>query len=141
MKKKYVLGFLFNEKFDEVCLIRKNRPEWQKGFLNGIGGKVESGETYHDSMCREFFEETGVILYDWKEIGIMEGEEWIVRVFTHHSFTIDSVETKTDEEIVTVKISDLNSMRDQLISNIPWLIHMCIDFHLQNSFKKFKINY
>ena len=39
--KKYVLTFLFTSDYKNVWLIEKNRPNWQKGSLNGIGGKIE----------------------------------------------------------------------------------------------------
>ena len=41
-KKYYVLGFLFSPDCKRVALIIKNRPDWQAGFLNGIGGKIDS---------------------------------------------------------------------------------------------------
>lgn len=56
--KRYVVGFLFW--FDQVLLIRKARPAWQRGKLNGIGGHVEPGETYAQAMEREFVEETQI---------------------------------------------------------------------------------
>jgi hypothetical protein len=34
----YVVGFLFSPSGAEVVLIRKARPSWQSGLLNGIGG-------------------------------------------------------------------------------------------------------
>jgi 8-oxo-dGTP pyrophosphatase MutT (NUDIX family) len=43
-----------------VLLIRKAKPEWQKGLLNGIGGKLESPESVMDCTIREFREETGL---------------------------------------------------------------------------------
>jgi len=65
--QRYVLGFMFNEEITEVALIRKNRPVWQAGHLNGIGGHVEPGEAPDIAMAREFLEETGAItsLGDW----------------------------------------------------------------------------
>jgi 8-oxo-dGTP diphosphatase len=56
----YVCGFLFSEDGEKVLLIRKNRPEWMKGMSNGIGGKVEAGESVHEAMRREGLEEAGV---------------------------------------------------------------------------------
>jgi 8-oxo-dGTP diphosphatase len=41
---KYVVGFLFNSDTNKVCLIKKNRPQWQKGRLNGVGGHIEDGK-------------------------------------------------------------------------------------------------
>ena len=39
-----ILGFLFDDK-GNVALIRKHSPAWQAGRLNGLGGRVEHGET------------------------------------------------------------------------------------------------
>ena len=58
VKDRYVLGFVFSLDASRVLLIWKNRPEWQKGKLNGIGGKIEEGELPIDAMKREFSEET-----------------------------------------------------------------------------------
>jgi 8-oxo-dGTP diphosphatase len=38
---RYVLGFMFSSDHSEVALIRKRKPEWQRGKLNGIGGKCD----------------------------------------------------------------------------------------------------
>lgn len=62
----YVCGFAYADvarptpAFTEVLLLRKFSPVWQKGKYNGVGGKIESGETIHVAMAREFVEETGV---------------------------------------------------------------------------------
>lgn len=58
---EYVLGFMFNEDESKVLLIMKNRPAWQAGKLNGVGGKIEAGETPIQAMEREFAEETGFV--------------------------------------------------------------------------------
>ena len=43
--KEYVAGFLFSRDGSLLALILKNKPDWQKGKLNAIGGKIEDGET------------------------------------------------------------------------------------------------
>lgn len=62
---RYVVGFCFNPSMTHVALIEKLKPEWQKGKLNGVGGKVEDGETAGHAMVREFYEEAGVCIADW----------------------------------------------------------------------------
>jgi 8-oxo-dGTP pyrophosphatase MutT (NUDIX family) len=42
-----------------VLLVQKNKPEWQKGYLNLIGGVVEPGETPFNAAIRELKEESG----------------------------------------------------------------------------------
>jgi 8-oxo-dGTP diphosphatase len=62
----YVVGFLFGHDKTMVALIKKSRPEWQKGMLNGIGGKIENSENALTAMRREFKEEAGADVSDWK---------------------------------------------------------------------------
>lgn len=38
----YVCGFLMSYDMDKVVLIKKNRPDWQKGKWNGVGGKIKT---------------------------------------------------------------------------------------------------
>jgi 8-oxo-dGTP diphosphatase len=62
----YVCGFLFNTSRRGVVLIEKQKPAWQKGKLNGVGGKIENGEVPSDAMVREFKEEAGASVSTWK---------------------------------------------------------------------------
>jgi len=55
MKTKYVVGFRFCG--EQVLLLRKQRPAWQNGKLNGVGGKIERGETPMLAMACEWIEE------------------------------------------------------------------------------------
>lgn len=59
-----VLGFGFTND-NRVALIRKIRPDWQRGSFNGVGGHIEPGESPVDAMVREFMEETGVKIDKW----------------------------------------------------------------------------
>ncbi len=57
---KYVVGFVFDTNNQNILLLEKKRPEWQRGFVNGIGGKVEGAaeETFPVlAMVREAREE------------------------------------------------------------------------------------
>lgn len=54
----YTCAFAFHK--NNVLLIRKAKPDWQAGLLNGIGGKVEDGESIFQATVREFKEETGL---------------------------------------------------------------------------------
>src|SRR6266853_1956139 len=37
----YVCGFMMTWDLQQFLLIRKTHPDWQKGKLNGIGGKID----------------------------------------------------------------------------------------------------
>lgn len=110
--KRYVVGFMFSEDRQFVALIRKNRPEWQAGKLNGIGGKIEEGETPIEAMVREFREETGVdtlaTLWQWP-VGRITGRESEIFIFRAFSDHVMDVATITDEKVnvyITNHISD-----------------------------------
>jgi len=80
MKKQIVVGFMFNRHGDAVVLIEKKKPDWQKGLLNGVGGKIEVMESPIDAMVREFKEETGADTLPgmWQPFAKMEGDDWEV---------------------------------------------------------------
>lgn len=121
--KRYVLGFLFPRSLDSVLLIEKNRPEWQAGLKNGIGGKVENGETWEAAMQREFLEETGADVSDWTPFLYLKGLEWTVRCFW--SVGDPEVKTMTDEKLVST-IFPLRPW-DKVIPNLHWLVPMARD--------------
>jgi 8-oxo-dGTP diphosphatase len=120
----YVVGFLFNESQDFVVLIRKNRPDWQKGKLNGVGGKIEEGEAAKAAMQREFFEETGVAINDWQEFGMMTGTDWAVSLFRAFNNQAYTAVTRTDEEIFLIKVRDIRVYKT--VDNLSALIELAL---------------
>lgn len=120
----YVAGFLFDETKEKVALIRKISPAWQKGYLNGIGGKVEIGEKVPDAMVREFEEETGSRIETWKQFCILSGDDYTVSFFWAIG-DLDALESVEEEE---VEIHDVDSLFDlKIIPNLLWLIPMALD--------------
>lgn len=58
---RFVLGFMFDDDCERVALIQKKHPTWQRGKLNGIGGRVEKMDVdVAGALVREFEEETGL---------------------------------------------------------------------------------
>lgn len=124
MGQKYVVGFAFDENRSFVALIRKNRPKWQEGRLNGIGGKVENGETYAEAMVREFEEEAGYQHENWTEAFDLIGPDWHVMVYYADGVPVDDLESKTDEIVEVHPVDDLPS---DTIYNLQWMIPMLLD--------------
>jgi len=125
MKKYYVAGFLFSEDTSQLVLIRKNKPEWQKGLLNGVGGKIElTDESPLFAMIREFKEETGVEIKEWKEFCKLQSNSFEVYFFKAFG-DISQVKTMEEEQIEVINVSDLYS--EDVISNLDWLIPMALD--------------
>jgi 8-oxo-dGTP pyrophosphatase MutT (NUDIX family) len=70
MKNTYVAGFMFSPDFENVILIEKEKPAWQKGKYNAVGGKIENAETPMVAMAREFKKETFIETKpeDWRPL-------------------------------------------------------------------------
>lgn len=122
--KEYVLTFLFTPNLRSVWLIEKNKPEWQKGCLNGIGGKREICESINDAALRELREESGVRgdeIIAFQKVGLMHNDEFKVHFFT--GICYKKLETMESEEIKEIDTYDILSYK--IIDNIPLLIEAC----------------
>ncbi len=124
----YTLGFLFSEDKKSVVLIEKTKPEWQKGLLNGVGGKIEELEMPNYTIVREFKEETKAttFLSDWTLFANMIGEDFHVACYVaFNQKAFDDAKTNTEEKVYKVKIKDLDFSK--CVSNLSWLIPMALD--------------
>lgn len=120
---QYVNGFLFSEDKQRVVLVKKNRPDWQAGKFNGVGGHVESGEFHRTAMRREFKEETGLLVKNWNPFLIISNRVWEVHFFFSVG-PVDKCKTVTDEEVVVVPV---NNLPVNIISNLKWIIPLALD--------------
>ncbi len=129
--QKYVAGFLFRRDRAEVTLVRKEKPEWQKGKLNGIGGKVEPGETEYAAMVREFREETGAEILDWSPVAVLKVGEAEVHFFRSSSGDGVRMFNQNDvgEAVTTYRVDSLlaGTSAGLLIPNLRWLLPMAAD--------------
>lgn len=132
--KRYVLGFCFATYTDRVLLIKKNKPEWQKGRLNGIGGKIEEGETPLQAMVREAKEEAD-ITPEWFPYGVYRGPGYEIFLFTAtDSDSIVNYRSMTDEEVVCLSMATEVPWRNELamIWNLNWMIPLALDHHTKS---------
>lgn len=141
----YVLGFLFNKHKTQVILINKLKPEWQKGFFNGVGGKIEESEAHENpnfAMVREFEEETGALTEreKWQQFAIMDcGEQdkagkGSTKVFCFRYFSdlvyledmnIQQMESEKPEIVFVENIKYDGILK--VIPNLNWLIRLAMD--------------
>jgi 8-oxo-dGTP diphosphatase len=132
MKTEYVLGFALSTDMKRVILLRKMKPAWQKWKLNGVGGKIETGESGPDAMAREFMEETGLHTNakEWVFFAQMTGADWTCYCFT---MTISTDERNTilshpiDLNNEVLGEYDADSLPFSVIPNLRWLIPMAIN--------------
>lgn len=134
---KYVAGFLFSFNRDRIVLIRKERPAWQKGLLNGIGGHIEEGETPLQAMQREYKEEAELEVDPWREFLVLHGKDWQVHFFRAFSTELPKMgelPQLTDEVIDVYQISKLNKFPEtKTIPNLRWIIPLALDIKIQNA--------
>lgn len=123
---RYVCGFLISPNKRLVALIEKQKPRWQKGKWNGIGGKIKPGEHEIDAMSREFHEETGVLFSPtaWTEITTLRGDDWEVTFFYLIHLHVMKVKTMTKERVA---IHAPSQLPENVIPNLRWLIPLAMD--------------
>lgn len=129
----YVAGFMFDHGRTRVALIRKEKPAWQKGLLNGIGGKIEAdkdGFSSASAMAREFTEETGcqTTAQQWELFCAMsDGATWAVDFFATVG-DLDLLRSMESEQVEILFLDDIWSRRAELVENLTWLIPLALDF-------------
>jgi len=137
MSELMSVGFVFSEDLKNVLLLRKARPAWQSGLLNGIGGHCEHDDlTFASTMRRECFEEAGLDipvdkwvmfaqLYDFNE------GDWMVVAFCAIAPYLDLEHavkfTKDKDERIEIISVDSLQVQDRILSNARWLVPMAID--------------
>mgnify|MGYP003394468042 CR=1 FL=1 len=127
--KGYTVGFIFNADLSRVALETKTHPEWQKDKQNGIGGKIEEGETPLACMVREAKEEVGIITKesDWLFFINLEraSNDASVDFFAYrHTGDESDVKTMTDE---VVSWYDVGTLPPTVVSNLRFMIPMAIE--------------
>ena len=123
---KFVCGFAFEGQ--NVALIRKKRPEWQAGLLNGIGGHVEHGETFLEAMVREFREETGYSPDPRSWIPFAEWKTENAHILFYKAYIPmleDVLHTTTDEKVEIVPVRSVTPFN--CLPNLVWLISMAVN--------------
>ncbi len=115
------------QKEDKVLLINFTKEGMSKGKWNGVGGKINPGESPEEAVIREVKEETGLTIYNPKLKGILtfpeffgqdEEGDWRVFVFTATEFEGKYFTETHEGKLVWVKIDkvlELNVWRDDHI--------------------------
>lgn len=120
--QSYCLGFCKDANTGKVLLIKKLNPDWQAGMLNGLGGKVEKGETHKDAMVREFEEECGIRVGGWRNFARIVDEKnghcvWVFRAVAD----LTDAKTTTEEEVILV---DPRNLPENVLDSVTWLVPM-----------------
>jgi 8-oxo-dGTP diphosphatase len=127
MFKKYSLGFIFTPSFDKVLLIHKVTPDWQKGNLNGIGGKIEEDESTLSCVVREVKEESNLSIPEnyWVYVANLSSNNFFTDVFAcKYDGQMTDAKSLEVEQIEWFSTRELPS---NMMNNLYWLIPLSID--------------
>lgn len=128
--QRYCVGFLLERPSERVLLLRKNKPAWQYGLLNGVGGKIEDGELPIDAMHREWREEViaNAVHLKWREFAVMSSERSVIHCFAAETNRLPRDDGYNDrgEQLVTVRLSEIGLHRD-CIRNLKWLLPLAFE--------------
>lgn len=147
--KFYVLCIAMTQ--THVVCIKKNRPEWQRGCFNFVGGKYEREDRdIETTAIREFLEETGVrtTIEDWIYMGIMhrvnpsedaDEPQFICNIFFSEDEKFSEARTMEDEEVVLIPRDKFMSMFEEdpskFISNLNTLFSFAVSDDFKNGAK------
>ena len=122
----YAAGFLLSPDMSRVALVRKKRPKWQAGLFNAVGGHVELGETALQTMRREFAEEAGLDVEDWRHDADLTGPDFSVAFFSARG-SHDGLLSLTDEEVSSEAVVDVLAGRLPQMRNLRLLLALALD--------------
>jgi 8-oxo-dGTP diphosphatase len=139
----FTMGIIFSSDLKIVYLLRKDHPIWQAGLLNGVGGKLEHGETLLSCMEREALEEAGYA-GEWIDFGEMRGGDgggWNCEIF-YSVMEPDQAEPKTceQEKIEAHPVDDLPKLIPEMVPHLPWLILAALTHHGASDRAKFSLD-
>jgi len=121
--KEFTLGFIFDSSHKKVLLVHKQKPEWQKGKINGIGGKLEDGESHVACISRETREESCLIIPEdaWVFLGLLSTKNsWRIHTYmTTYEGEMTDAQKGDHEEIEWFSCDELP---EECIANLRWII-------------------
>lgn len=140
-EQKYTLGFIFDQTLEKVLLIHKQKPEWQRGKINGVGGKYEQGETAPSCIRRETRGETRLDIKekDWISVGTIYQSAGNVGVLATRYIGACSDATSADHE--KVEWFEIASLPDNVMTNVHWLIPLALEKLQSEELKSFSVYY
>lgn len=124
---------VYSRKHDEnVLLVLKNKPDFLKGKLNLVGGKVEYGETLIQAATRELEEESGLFPYSKMTIlGKLKVNDYVIYCLSCDvvckDYKFDLKPRQEETEYVQWYLWDEIKNDDRLIKNLKVIIPLMLN--------------
>ncbi|MGA7276627.1 MAG: 8-oxo-dGTP diphosphatase [Desulfocapsaceae bacterium] len=113
------LGYVISADGKKTLLVHRNRRRGDPHFgkYNGLGGKMEPGESIHACICREIHEEAGITCEEvvlrgtinWTGFG-PEGEDWFGFIYRIDRFSGEPCRANSEGELVWFEVENLLSL-------------------------------
>lgn len=144
MVANFTMGIIFSADLANVYLLRKDHPEWQAGLLNGVGGKLNTGESYAVCMAREGKEESGYS-GEWQHLGSMRGQNDVGAFQCEVFYSVMAAKVKEPktceaEKIEKHPVADLPALIPQMVPHLPMLILASLAHNAAKPADKFILN-
>lgn len=122
---EYVMGFMYNAEKTQVLLIKKIKPDFLAGKLNGVGGKIELNEYPKNAMVREFVEETGILTEpeQWSYRILHNNNDWNLYIYSTTGDITKAVQMEEEQLFIV----DLQNLPDTIMHNLRWIIPLTLD--------------
>jgi len=136
---QYTPGFIFDSDLNKVLLVHKQKPDWQKGKINGIGGKYEGSETPEECIARETHEESTLDIRKelWVYVGTMHQTVGDVGILAAKYTGSANDAVKNDHE--DIEWFDVSYLPSNVISNLRWLVPLSLE-KLEGKFRSFDVH-
>lgn len=141
-RKQYVVGLAFDSSREQVALVLKQSgPPCVIGNWNGVGGKIEDGESPLEAMVREFYEETGADLpeNEWEQFAVLHADNYDLYFFAAATDRVLSAKTVEKEEVRIWKCSEVVAQQN-ILHNIRWMIPFLQDPEIEHDLSDLRIH-
>lgn len=104
-----------NSENNQVLVQNKLGKSW--GGITFPGGHIENGESITDSVIREVWEETGLLIRNLKHCGIVDYyntekiERWICFLYKTNDYSGTMLEETEEGKIFWTELSELKNMK------------------------------
>ena len=134
--KNYCVCILFNKDLTKTLLIKKAEGKLFAGMYNGLGGKLEAGETAKEACIREIWEESN------QKITLTNPTHVVTFNFTNneeinlHAFydVIDEIKLEDNREgqaqwLPVEFLLDFNNNKLVGYGNLPYMCRLALNIH------------
>lgn len=113
------LGYVMSADKRKTLLVHRHArsDDQHRGKYNGLGGKMEAGESIHRCICREILEEAGIMCEEvvlrgtinWTGFG-PAGENWFGFIYRIDSYRGIPRSSNDDGDLVWVPLENMDSL-------------------------------